>query len=347
MRGRRNRFGAESPQGATPTCVLFSAIAAAALAACAPAYGDERLPVAVLGDSDSHSYRDRISGVRRGGAAHERAFNWIEIWERLRPAEIDPGPFVAAGDRSAVAAFKTMLARPTRVPYKEDYLYDYAWSGARCDSLNDGWPQQARWLTARLKAERARWRDGLVVIRIGVNDFGRSEHLARWSIEPEAATAPIEACLADIAEAVAAIRAASSVNIALIGIAHDYDAPDGAMLDPERIDAVAAALDRFDRGLARIAEADPRIAFVDDVRWRTQRFGSRRSGALAATASLAGFTLANDIGDEPNHIQLEDGHAGTVAGGLFLQQLVGALNARFGWSLTPIADAEIVGLVEE
>ena len=40
--------------------------------------------IAVIGDSDSHSYRDSVSGIRRGGEIHNISFNWIETWSRLR-----------------------------------------------------------------------------------------------------------------------------------------------------------------------------------------------------------------------------------------------------------------------
>ncbi len=330
-----------------PALLGFAAALLAVPAASAPRPNSSgRIAVAVLGDSDSHSYHDRLADLGRGGSFAASTFNWIEIWARLRPHEIDPGPFAASGGGRMIAAAKALFSVPTRVPRKEDYLYNYSWSGTRCAGLMTEWPEEARNFIRRIKAEPERWRDGLVVIRIGVNDFGQADNLNRWASAPLDAAPIIDGCLAEIAHAAAAIRRVSDVHIALIGIAHDYETPMAAAGVPdETVQTVAAVLDRFDTGLVEIAAGDPRIAFVDDAAWLARRFGSRRSGGVAKTVEIAGMSLSNAVGDAPSNLHLADGHAGTIASGLFLQHLVRELNARFGWSLTPISDEDIVNLV--
>ncbi|MEQ1931827.1 MAG: hypothetical protein ABL957_15020 [Parvularculaceae bacterium] len=318
----------------------------AVLAGCgAPEAPGGKLAVAVLGDSDSHAYHDSVNGVRRGGANNGKTFNWLEVWSALRPAEIDPGPLARAGDHRFVARLKGLVGVPARTPAKLDYLYDYAWSGARCASLTADWPEQARLLSTRLKAEPARWADGLVVIRIGVNDFGQAEHLHVWAQSPEAAAPVVDRCLAVIADAVASIRKHSSAYVALVGVARDYNTPfaDETVVADADVPAVEGALARFDAGLQAIAARHPRIAFIEDAGFEA-RFGSRAHGRLVESVSIGGLTLLNAAGDDAVYAHTADGHPGAVASGLFLQFFIARLNEAFGWRLSVPSDEEIVAL---
>jgi lysophospholipase L1-like esterase len=335
--------------GARRLCAAAALWSAAVLTAAPAPAAAAAIKVAVLGDSDSHSYRDLLNGVMRGGGHNPQTFNWLEIWARLRPGDIDPGPFVRAGDPRWAAGLKALAGRPSRTPKKDDYLYNYAWSGAGCASLNDAWPQQTRWLLARLKSDPESWREGLVVIRIGVNDFGQSRHLAQIAKDPARMDGAIAACLSQVATAVARIRAASDVRIALVGIAHDYETPlAGSGVVPDAaLAGVADALARFDAGLGALAEKDARIAFADDRTWLTRRFGARSAGSARESAEIAGLAVRNAVGDGAAFLHTADGHAGTLASGLFLQDFIAALNARFGWTLSAPRDAEIVALATD
>jgi hypothetical protein len=320
-------------------------LVAMALAGCAAGEPPAGLPVAVLGDSDSHSYHDSLNGVARGGANNAKTYNWLELWERLRPAEVDPGPFERAGDSRLMALMKEAAGVPTRTPPKLDFLYNYAWSGARCASLDAEWPEQARRFLTRLSAEPSRWADGLVIIRIGINDFGQGPQLRLWARTPEAASQPVESCLDAIGATVAEIRKRSRVHIALVGIDRDYNAPFG-VLPAADIAAAEAPLARFDAGLAALAARDPRIVFVEDAVWFEERFGTRADGTLSDAATIAGFKVANAVGDGPGFLHTADGHAGTIASGLFLQHLVRRLNEKFAWRLSAPSDEEIVALAQ-
>lgn len=319
---------------------LLLAVTLAAFAGTASANG---VAVAVLGDSDSHSYRDSLNGLARGGENNAKTFNWLEIWERLRPDEVDPGPFARAGDSRWVAQLKAVVGVPTRTPAKLDYLYNYAWSGARCASLTEAWPDQARRFLDRLSAEPERWADGLVVIRIGINDFGQGEHLKVWAREPEKASPLVDACIEEIAESVAAIRKKSTVHIALVGIARDYNTPFAA-LSPAEIASAEAPLARFDDGLKALAARDLRIVFIDDNAWFEEKFGARVRGTLAESTLVDGLAVTNAAGDGTQFLHTADGHPGAVASGLFLQHFIGRLNEKFGWRLSIPSDEEIVTL---
>ena len=98
------------------------------------------IPMAVIGDSNSHSYRDSISfppGSReRGGALRGRNLQWVEIVARLRGGQLDPGPWVAWGRSGNVAWLRESIGLSAgRAPRKEDYLYNFANSGAACKHL--------------------------------------------------------------------------------------------------------------------------------------------------------------------------------------------------------------------
>lgn len=337
----------------TLACVLVAATLVVSLTMFAgtPTQADDgRLKVAVLGDSDSHHYADPHFPLQRGGAYHDAAWNWAEIWAMTRAHEVDLGPMVDSGHRRSVAAVMDRLTRPTRVPRKLDFAYNYTRSGLRCRSLLDAWPEQTRWLLTRLRQTPTAWRDGLVIIRIGVNDFGQRPDHRRFALTgyDEHARTLIEACLDAHRRTLAAIRAVSDVHVALIGIAHDYNRPTTYEDWPEVADVrrIADVLGRFDAGLRRLASTDARVAFIDDVGWFRARLGDRTDGTLRDRFELVpGMEIWNRLGDRPDHLVLADDHAGTVAGGLFLTHLINGLNAAFDWQLTALSDSEIAALV--
>lgn len=302
----------------------------------------------MLGDSDSHSYHDELKSIDRGGAWRKTTFNWLTVWAQLRPEEIDPGEMKVFGDGRFLASVKAAFGKPSRVPAKRDFEYNYAFSGARCASLVEQWPQQVNWLGVRLKAAPEKWNDGLVVIRIGVNDFGQREHVRRWAEAAHAdeAAQRISECISAISRSVDVIRAHSTARIALVGIAREYNAPDTyrEWEDEADVARIAAVLETFDTGLRDIAAGDPRIAFVDDITWFMARYGDRARGDWRPTYTSAGVTISNTWGDEPHNLVLSDDHAGTVAGGFFANHLIGSLNAAFDLKLTPLTEAEMLEL---
>ncbi|MEL1266204.1 SGNH/GDSL hydrolase family protein [Pseudoxanthomonas putridarboris] len=314
------------------------------------------LALAVVGDSDSHAYHDRVyfraGKAQRGGRHHATTLQWTEVLHRLRSSQIDQGEWGRHGSRGYIARAEDWLGIATRTPPKEDFRYNFAVSGASCDDLMEG-QRQVPHLLQLMDESPARWRNGVVLIRIGVNSFGQREKLDRLAADPRdpAVLAQVDACIAGVRAGVAAIHARHpQARIVLVGIfdnahiAHNFD----LWRSPRQLANLQPALDRYDDALRAMAAKDARIAFFDDRQWFANRWGTRdREGKPAyRPVSIAGkFRVTNTAGDAPVNAILADGHAGTAWNALWAQSLVVLLNARFGLELTPIGETEILPLV--
>src|SRR5690606_24486956 len=95
------------------------------------------VPLAVLGDSDSHAYHDTLhfppGWPARGGPSRAITFQWTEVLARRRPEAIDLGPWGRWGMRRSWARVLGRLGRTVRAPRKEDHRHNFAVSGARCE----------------------------------------------------------------------------------------------------------------------------------------------------------------------------------------------------------------------
>jgi len=313
---------------------------------------------AVLGDSDSHSYQDRVvigtDGAARGGAFRSTTFQWNEVLARLRPADLDPGPWGVRGTSRTVARVRQWFGLSTRTPRKEDYAFNFAVSGAVCADLVEGPRAQARALRHVMDEDPARWRDGVVVIRIGVNRFGQFEGLdALARGDPDGAVAErIDGCVRAIDAAVALLRQAHpTVAVVLVGIFDNANWPPFFVhwRSPEALARVTAGLDRFDAALRARAAADPRIAFFDDRQWFARRWGARDGAGRPAYRSVPvpGTTLvvSNTAGDSPDHGVVADGHTGLVWNALWAAALVDTLRARLALPIAAISDDEAFAFV--
>ncbi|MBT2325245.1 SGNH/GDSL hydrolase family protein [Variovorax paradoxus] len=322
-----------------------------------PSASANTIPLAVLGDSNSHSYQDRTafpSGTReRGGALHSRTFQWTEVLARLRGDEIDIGPWVLWGRPGVVAFARELIGLPaSRAPQKEDYLYNFANSGAACKNLmGERFGQrfrQAPRLVALMNQEAERWRHGVVVISIGANDW--SAWLDLQSRDPSAPELrrTIDYCTHQISVAISLIHASHpSTRILLVGWRTGADDPDS--FDKYRSSFAMANIKKALAGanaeLRKIALADPqRIAFLDVEAWFVQRWGERGPNGEPTykTVTIApDLRVTNTAGDEPNNAVLNDGHAGVAANAMRAQSLVAQLREDFGLTLTPISDEEV------
>lgn len=315
------------------------------------------IALAVLGDSNSQSYQDYIwspaGSAERGGALRSRTFQWTEVLMRLRGREMDLGPWVRWGRPGVVARAREWLGLPGgRAPRKEDYLYNFANSGAACKNLMGGRFRQAPRLVALMDEDPERWNRGVVVIRIGLNDWGGLLDIqARDPAAPElrAATAY---CAGEIGAAIAMIHASHpSTRILVAGIANEAD-------DPENFDRyqsasdtanIAIALDGFNAALRRVASGNPRVAFFDDDAWFKSLWGARSADGKPIYKTVAiGPTLrvTNTAGDDPRNSLLADHHAGLVWNALWAQSLVARLREAFDLPLTPISDEEVERFVD-
>ena len=317
---------------------------------------DTRIPVAVLGDSDSHSYHDSLTfrdPAARGGPLRAVTFQWTEIWARLRPGEVDLGPWGTWGSARRIARIRQAIGLPARAPRKQDYQYNLAVTGSRCEHLVRGAGRQVQPLLRMMDRDPARWSRGLVVIRIGINSVGGTADLDAYAaagVTPEA-RAGVDACLADIADAVRLIRVRhDATHIALVGIADDANWAKSLdrWQDPGALERIAAVLDLFDDGLRRLAAADRSIVFVNERAWFTTLWGGRdpASGRPAYRAVDVGGAepVTNTAGDHPRNMALGDGHAGTIANGLWLRELIRVTEAAWDLGLNQVGLAELVAL---
>ncbi|MBT2322644.1 SGNH/GDSL hydrolase family protein [Variovorax paradoxus] len=315
------------------------------------------IPLAVLGDSNSHSYQDHAwfpaATTERGGAWRSRTFQWTEVLDRLRGQELDLGPWVRWGRPGVVAQAREWLGLSAgRAPKKEDYLYNFANSGAACKNLMGGRFRQAPRLVELMNEEGARWLRGVVVIRIGLNDWGGLLDLQ--ASDPAAAElrAATAYCAGEIGAAVTLIHAAHpSTRILLVGIGNEADDP--ANFDRWQSAAettnIRTALDGFNAAIRRLAESDPRLAYFDDLAWFQARWGSRSADGKPDYKTVAiGPTLrvANTIGDDPRNAVLADHHPGLAWNALWAQALVARLREEFGLPLTLVGDEELVRFLE-
>ncbi len=314
-------------------------------------------PVAVLGDSDSHSYQDRISfppGTAERGAEYRAiTLQWTEVLARLRGDALDFGAWGTYGTSRIPAYVAKKLGIVVRKPRREDYRYNFAMSGAECSDLLGGW-QEAPALVKLMDTEPERWRHGIVIIRIGINTFGKvkqMEGLARDPPDPEV-IARIDGCIDDYRNTVALIRAKyPATRFVLVGIFDNLNWTRyfERWQSAGEVANIQNGLDRFDDALRAMAANDPDIAFFDDRAWFRARWGSRDANGRPAyrTVRFAGIDVVNTEGNAPHNLALEDGHSGLIASTLWAQSMLHALNERFGLGIREIDDAEAARFVQE
>lgn len=315
--------------------------------------------LAVLGDSTSHSYQDRLSfppgSADRGGAYRAYTFQWTEVLARLRGQELNLGPWTQWGQSSQVAWLRSLVGlHAGRAPRKEDYLYNFSSSGAVCSSLMGGSRQhlgQALQLVELMDHDPGRWRNGVVVIRIVNNDWAAV--LDSQARDPRAAEVRAVAahCVERIAAAIRLIHASHpDTRILVVGADNEADAP--LTFDTYRSAAaianIRAAFDDFNTQLRALTGTDKRIAFFDLGAWFQTLWGTRGSDGAPdykAVALSKDLRVTNTMGDEPTNAVLADDHGGLVWNVLWAQSLVARLREAFDLPLTPISDEEVARFV--
>ena len=313
--------------------------------------------LAVLGDSDSHSYQDRVAfppgSPERGGAHRAASLQWTEVIGRLRARSLDLGPWGTWGTGGRIARVADWLGRPSRAPRKEDYLHNFAVSGAVCRDLLDGGGRQAPRLVQLMDKDPARWRDGVVVIRIGVNSMGKEDDLDRLARDPADAEVVqrIDECLQMISGAVSTVRERHpTTRFVLVGVfdnthwvkyAHRWH-------DAEQVRNIATGLDRFDQGLRTLAGSASGMVFFDDRAWFAGHWGGRDENGRPAYREVSlgqGVRVTHTAGDDPANAVLADGHAGTIWNALWARALIGVMNDAFKLGGTPLDDTELADLL--
>lgn len=324
----------------------------------APALVADTVPFAVLGDSDSHAYQDSISfpagSGQRGGPNQSRTFQWTEVLARLRAGVIDPGPWEINGQNRVVAALGTLADLPgVRSPRKQDYRFNVATSGAGCASLTEGGHRQVQPLLYRMQQDTARWRQGVVVLRIGLNDLSQPGFLDALSRDPAAAPQQqvVSECLSHVGRAVEMIRAAfPQTHIVLVGVFNEANDPLNYDKWHSRsaMDNIDRGLDRYDTGLRELAARTPHASFFDDRAWFRSLWGQRGPDGKPAYRDLKigdRLTVTLTLGNEPRNGLTSDDHWGMAANAKWAQAMSRHL-ASVGLPVRPIDDAEVQRFVE-
>jgi hypothetical protein len=319
---------------------------------------DERIPIGVLGDSDSQGYEDMIriprNAQNRGGIYRDISLQWNEVLASLRPSEVDLGDVGVWGGRRSVVRFLEAFGFLRRAPRKFDHQYNFAFSGARSKDLIAGPYRQVQRLMNLMDQEPERWKRGVVIIRIGIMDLSGYDNLDAMARDPDSADLilKIESCAANIAKAVGMLRARHpETRILLIGILDDSDLPSffDRWRDAHELANIASGLNRFDDALRSLAASDTMVAFFDDRAWFRAHWGSRDGkGAPNYKVVSVGSSIkvAHAIGDAPTNSILADGHAGLVWNTLWCQSIVDVLSSRMKLPIRPIASIEVERFLE-
>jgi hypothetical protein len=318
-----------------------------------------RIALAVLGNSDSHSYHDTVllrawDAKPRGGDFHAVTFQWTEVLSRLRAQAIDLGPWGIWGDGVWSRRLKRIVGLNSRGPRKADFRYNFAITGARCDGLTRGPQAQAPALVDAMDESAALWADGIVLVRIGINDLGTHDALEGFSASglDAAARARVRHCTEAVGETLALVRRRHpTTRFVLVGILDNADWPrfHGDWQDPRELDNISRVLDEYDASLRVMAAADPRSVFFDDRAWFRDLWGGRDAEGRPAyhSVGLGGpHSVSMTEGDTPDHAVVADGHAGTTWNGLWARDVVRVLNGSFGLAIPDIRLEEIGRLAD-
>lgn len=318
---------------------------------------DLRIPLGVLGDSDSHSYHDAIlldSAHPRGGRYHAVTYQWTEILGALRGSQVDLGRWSVWGSWGQVAALLRRAGIHLRAPRKQDYRFNFAITGARCEDLLNAPYRQTAQLLDVMREDSSRWARGVVVIRIGINSIGRQQDLDHYAATglDAASRARIGRCHADIHRAMTMIRAEHPhTAIVIAGMSDDRNVPSNfsRWRSATAMTNITDVLQWDEQSLRNLCASDPRAVFISDREWFDTIWGSRNAVGEPAYRDI-GFggvtTVQNTMGDHPGNVTLADGHAGSVSNGLWARHFVDVLRMRFGLSIRPITPAEIASLVD-
>ncbi len=310
--------------------------------------------LAVLGDSDSHSYGDRLwfpeGSAKRGGIHRRTTLQWTEVLARLRGAEINQGTWGVWGTSPRAAKLVSFLGIHWRSPEKEDHEYNFAWAGAECSNLTEGIRAQVHQLLHLMAQDPNGWKGGVVQLRIGINVLGTREFLNRSAqngLSPQIHS-EVNACAEPIATSVRLLRQQHpELYIVLVGILDNSDWPPYFQYwqSPPEQSNITTVLDTFDNQLRELAAADKRVVFFDDRKWFKRYWSGRDANGkpnYKAFAIVPGLNISNTQGDSPEHAVLQDGHGGTLLNALWVRDFIDFMNVELGTNIRPVSQNELV-----
>jgi hypothetical protein len=314
--------------------------------------------LAVLGDSDSHSYQDRYSfppgSPARGGAYRVSTLQWTEVLIGLRLKSIDLGPWGEWGQRRPLAQMLDWLGMESRTPKKEDFLYNLAASGAGCNDLMSGIYRQAPRLADLMRPQPDAWRGAIIVIKMGINDIGNYSMLKLMAQDPSSPVVRERSlnCANRIEETILFLRKIQpKIRFVLVSPFNDND-------DPGNLAEWNSALEQanlkkgfmhLDNSLRTITTKNQSVHYMNDGEWFHMRWGSRDANGKPnyQTVHIAGvIDVTNTAGDEPTNAVLNDHHAGLVWNTLWAQALVNEINDAWMVGIPAITDGEAAEFIK-
>jgi hypothetical protein len=321
--------------------------------------GEGKVLIGVLGDSDSAAYQDHLSfpasGEQPGGAFHAITLQWPEVMARVRPAQVDLGEWAVWGVPrwASVAKVRDALPLPWRGPRRETHQNNLAWASG-CEALTTGPWRQAQRLVDVMDEQPKRWESGLVVIRSGVNSFGKDSDLDALAADPDdpAVTSRMAECVEQYRAAVGLIHERHpATRIVLVGIFNNADwVPYLTKWTSGKEQAnLNRGLDHFDNALRSMAQADARLAFFDDRAWFARHWGRRdpETGRPDYRPVRIGevVSVSNTAGDHPENATLANLHAGLAWNLLWSQALVQLVRTQFSIRIDAIEAGEVASFL--
>lgn len=318
--------------------------------------GFKMVSLAGMGDSNTHSFQDSISlsadRNERGGPLKPRTFQWGEVIARLRPNEVDQGPWTKWGVSGAALAALDLIGLPVgRAPRKEDYLYNFANNGAPCKNLMETRQRQAPRLVALMDKSPERWEQGAVVIRMGIGEMARVlDRVAKDPAAPELQAA-IQACTSTIAQTVELIHSTHpATHIVLVGPFNDtHDALNlPRWQSTSEVVNIEQAYEAWDAALKRIVASNPKtVSFFDDRAWFAGQWGGRgpKGKPDYQTVTIGNLEVTHSLGNEPSNSMLADDHNGLVWNVLWAQAMTRHLHDVAKLPVTPITETEVARFV--
>jgi hypothetical protein len=330
--------------------------AAVALTAGAGTPLRQTAPIAILGDSDSQAYQQGGQAQQvllqqaRFGIYQSVTFQWPEVLARVRPGALDLGVWGRRGTRRSVAEAMDWLGLQGRFPPKQDYLHNLSFGGASCDSLAGYNGRLVRRLLALMDSDPAPWRRGVVVLALGVNDFGHADDLDRLAQNPSdpLVVGKIKNCLTQIEWAVRQVHSRHpSTRWILVGIVGDVVDPSNfaRWQSAAAITNIDAGFDLFDHGLQSLASTQPNMVFVSLRQWFAAVWGGRDGSGRPSHKTVHvqdQFTASNHAaGNDPKHALTADEHTGVVWNTLWARHLIEVMRKSLGVDIEPLDHAEV------
>lgn len=312
--------------------------------------------IGVLGDSDSSPYHDHVLFPAAegwpGGAFHDITMQWSESLVRIRAPQVDMGEWAVWGVPRvlSMSRVRDALGFPWRAPQRETYQNDLAIWGARCEELNHGAWRQTQRLMDVMDEQPERWASGVVVIRIGINNFGRHAQLDALARNPDDPVVKgiMLGCVEQIQASVKLIHERHPrTRIVLVGIFNNAHWPPYLSRWQSALEQanLNRGLDHFDNALRSIAAADSRLAFFDDRAWFARHWGGRdlETGLPNYRTVNIGnvITVTNTAGDHPSNAALGNEHNGLVWNLLWSQELVQLMRTKFDVRIDTVTDDEV------